>query len=45
MQVCPTRQPPPFGAHHTECWLHDTSLTEAQRAPLQRQEVSVADEA
>jgi peptide/nickel transport system ATP-binding protein len=45
MQVCPTRQPPPFGAHRAECWLLDTSLTDAQRAPLQRQEVSVADEA
>jgi peptide/nickel transport system ATP-binding protein len=45
MQVCPTRQPPPFGAHRAECWLLETSLTEAQRAPLQRQEVSVADEA
>jgi peptide/nickel transport system ATP-binding protein len=45
MQVCPTRQPPPFGAHRSECWLLDTSLTEAQRAPLQREEVSVADEA
>jgi peptide/nickel transport system ATP-binding protein len=45
MQVCPTRQPPPFGAHRAECWLLEKSLTEAQRAPLQRQEVSVADEA
>ena len=45
MLVCPTKQPPPFGAQRAECWLHDTSLTEAQRAPLQRLEVSVADEA
>ncbi|HJQ42357.1 MAG TPA: ABC transporter ATP-binding protein [Jatrophihabitantaceae bacterium] len=45
MQVCPTRQPPPFGADRAECWLLDPSLTDAQRAPLQREEVSVADEA
>jgi peptide/nickel transport system ATP-binding protein len=45
MQTCPTRQPPPFGDHRAECWLLDSSLTDAQRAPLQRLEVSVADEA
>jgi peptide/nickel transport system ATP-binding protein len=37
--------PPSFGRHRTECWLLDESLTEDERRPLARQEVSVADEA
>jgi peptide/nickel transport system ATP-binding protein len=45
MQICPTQQPPQFAEHRTECWLHDSSLSEADRAPLEREEVSVADEA
>jgi peptide/nickel transport system ATP-binding protein len=45
MQVCPTAQPPKFGAHEAECWLLDGALSDAQRAPLERREVSVADEA
>jgi oligopeptide/dipeptide ABC transporter ATP-binding protein len=45
MQICPTKQPPQFAAHRTECWLHDPSLSDADRAPLEREEVSVADEA
>src|SRR5581483_6221736 len=42
MQVCVT-PPPAFGAHDAECWLLDSSLSEADRAPLARAEVSVAD--
>jgi oligopeptide/dipeptide ABC transporter ATP-binding protein len=45
MQICPTKFPPRFGTQQAECWLHDPSLTDAQKAPLDRQEVSVADEA
>ena len=45
MQICPTKQPPQFDAHRTECWLHDPSLSDADRAPLEREEVAVADEA
>ena len=45
MQVCPTTQPPQFGAHHTECWLLDESLSAAERTPLEREEVLIADEA
>jgi peptide/nickel transport system ATP-binding protein len=45
MQVCPTAQPPSFEPHRSECWLLDESLTDAERAPLTREEVSVADEA
>jgi peptide/nickel transport system ATP-binding protein len=45
MQVCPTRQPRRYDPHETECYLLDTSLSDAQRAPLEREEVSVADEA
>jgi peptide/nickel transport system ATP-binding protein len=45
MQVCPTRQPRRYDPHETECYLLDASLSDAQRAPLEREEVSVADEA
>jgi peptide/nickel transport system ATP-binding protein len=45
MQVCPTAQPPSFGPHRAECWLLDATLSESEKAPLARQEVSVADEA
>jgi peptide/nickel transport system ATP-binding protein len=45
MQVCPTRQPRRYDPHETECYLLDTSLSDAQRAPLEREEVSVVDEA
>ncbi len=43
MQICPQRMPPTID--HTECWLLDDSLSAADRAPLARAEVSVADEA
>jgi hypothetical protein len=45
MQICPQKQPPQFAAHRTECWLQDPSLSDAERAPLEREEVAVADEA
>ena len=45
MQVCPTAQPPSFQPHRSECWLLDESLSPDERAPLAREEVSVADEA
>jgi peptide/nickel transport system ATP-binding protein len=45
MRVCAAKFPPRFGAQQAECWLHDPSLSDADRAPLERQEVSVADEA
>jgi peptide/nickel transport system ATP-binding protein len=45
MQICPQVAPPQFGPHRTECWLLDESLTETERAPLAKEEVSVADEA
>jgi peptide/nickel transport system ATP-binding protein len=45
MQICPAKFPPTFGPQLAECWLHEPSLTEADRAPLVREEVSVADEA
>jgi peptide/nickel transport system ATP-binding protein len=47
MQVCVDRFPPLIasGVQQAECWLLDPSLGEADRRPLQRQEVSVADEA
>jgi hypothetical protein len=47
MQVCVDRFPPLIasGVQQAECWLLDPSLSEADRRPLQRQEVSVADEA
>jgi peptide/nickel transport system ATP-binding protein len=43
MQICPTRVPPTI--EDTECWLLDKTLSPADKAPLARQEVSVADEA
>jgi peptide/nickel transport system ATP-binding protein len=47
MQVCVDRFPPLIrsGVQEAECWLLAPSLTEDERRPLQRQEVSVADEA
>ena len=45
MQICPRKQPPQFPEHRTECWLLDPSLSDADRAPLERQEVAIADEA
>jgi peptide/nickel transport system ATP-binding protein len=45
MQVCPTRQPPSFEPHESECWLLDDSLSQLDRTPMMRVEVSVADEA
>ncbi|MEP6598448.1 MAG: ABC transporter ATP-binding protein [Actinomycetota bacterium] len=47
MQICPDRQPPVFGdpTHVADCWLLDGRLSSDQRRPLQRAEVSVADEA
>jgi len=44
MQVC-LDAPPSFEPHRTECWLLDSSLPSSSRAPLVREEVSVADEA
>jgi peptide/nickel transport system ATP-binding protein len=43
MQICPREVPPPFD--DTECWLLDPTLSSADRAPLAREEVSVAEEA
>ena len=43
MQICAQRMPPTID--DTECWLLDDSLQAADRKPLVRQEVSVADEA
>jgi peptide/nickel transport system ATP-binding protein len=45
MQICPTKQPPEYAPHRTECYLLDDTLSEQQRAPLEREEVAVADEA
>jgi oligopeptide/dipeptide ABC transporter ATP-binding protein len=45
MRVCTKTLPPPLGAHRTECWLLDTSLSDEQKAPIERQKVAVADEA
>jgi peptide/nickel transport system ATP-binding protein len=45
MQVCAQTSPPQFGPHRAECWLLDPSLSDAAKAPLDRAEVSVADEA
>ncbi len=47
MQVCPQRDPIWFGdaAQGAECWLLDPTLSAAERAPLPRQAVAVADEA
>jgi peptide/nickel transport system ATP-binding protein len=45
MQICAAKQPPRFPAHRTECWLLEPSLSDADRAPLDREEVLIADEA
>jgi peptide/nickel transport system ATP-binding protein len=45
MQICPRVAPPKFGPHAAECWLLDSSLSVSDAAPLEKQEVSVADEA
>jgi peptide/nickel transport system ATP-binding protein len=45
MRVCPTEQPPAYEPHETECYLLDPTLSDADRVPLVREEVSVADEA
>jgi peptide/nickel transport system ATP-binding protein len=45
MQICAAKQPPQFGAHRTECWLLEPSLSDPDRAPLEREEVLIADEA
>ena len=47
MQICATRQPPQFGesGHVADCWLLTDQLTVADRQPLRRMEVAVADEA
>jgi peptide/nickel transport system ATP-binding protein len=45
MQICPAKFPPRFGPQQAECWLHEPALSDADRAPLVREEVSVADEA
>jgi peptide/nickel transport system ATP-binding protein len=45
MQICPKKQPPQFAPHRAECWLLEPSLSDADRAPLEREEVAVADEA
>ena len=47
MQVCATRQPPQFAEsdHVADCWLLSDHLTVADRQPLHRAEVAVADEA
>jgi peptide/nickel transport system ATP-binding protein len=47
MAVCARRFPPvvPVGAQQAECWLLDPNLSDDDRIPLVRAEVSVADEA
>jgi peptide/nickel transport system ATP-binding protein len=45
MEICPAKFPPRFGPQQAECWLHEPSLSDSERAPLVREEVSVADEA
>lgn len=47
MQVCVDRFPPLIraGNQQAECWLRAPDLDDAARRPLQREEVSVADEA
>jgi peptide/nickel transport system ATP-binding protein len=46
MQICANQLPPVIGTaeRHAECWLLDP-VDDISRRPLQRQEVSVADEA
>jgi peptide/nickel transport system ATP-binding protein len=47
MQICVQKRPPLIveGVQQAECWLLAADLSAEQRRPLQRQEVSVADEA
>ena len=47
MQVCADKLPPLIveGVQQAECWLLASGLTAAERHALQREEVSVADEA
>ncbi len=47
MAVCAQRFPPlvQLAFQQSECWLPDRELSAAERAPLVREEVSVADEA
>jgi peptide/nickel transport system ATP-binding protein len=47
MQVCVDKFPPLIveGTQEAECWLLASDLSESGRRPLQREEVSVADEA
>jgi peptide/nickel transport system ATP-binding protein len=47
MRVCADRFPPLIteGPQEAECWLLASGLSESDRRPLQREEVSVADEA
>jgi hypothetical protein len=47
MQVCVDVMPPLIvqGVQEAECWLLASDLDENARRPLQREEVSVADEA
>jgi peptide/nickel transport system ATP-binding protein len=47
MRVCPARDPIWFGdlSHGAECWLLDPSLSPADRAPLPKEALLVADEA
>ncbi len=47
MQICAATLPPLIveGVQQAECWLLAPNLREAERRPLQREEVSVADEA
>ena len=44
MRICADEHPPTLGDHRSECWLLEPS-DDVSRRPLQRQEVSVADEA
>ena len=44
MRICAEQSPPQLGTHATECWLLDPKDEESRR-PLDRAEVSVADEA
>jgi hypothetical protein len=48
MSICPQRVPPleqVGGGQLAACLLHENSLTAAEREPLQREEISLADEA
>jgi peptide/nickel transport system ATP-binding protein len=50
MKVCPERFPVqvrPGGERRVECWLHgpDELIPEGGTAPMEREEIAVADEA